>query len=102
MVAAQADAIPRPDDDLLWIDEDVYNWRCLDEFAVCSYWTGHYAACAAACQQLLDCGLLPEDQRARVSDNLRFATDRMRGPMLPHQPDRSSLSAASQSSEVSD
>jgi hypothetical protein len=72
MFAAQATTIPRPDD-LLWIDEDVYNWRCLDEFAVSSYWTGDYAATAETCRELLEGGRLPAQQQARVRENLDHA-----------------------------
>lgn len=72
MFAAQATAIHRPDD-LLWIDEEVYNWRALDEFAVSSYWTGDYSDSAETCRELLENGRLPAEQRARVMENLSHA-----------------------------
>jgi tetratricopeptide (TPR) repeat protein len=72
MVAAQAVAMARPDD-LLWIEEDVYAWRAKDEYAVASYWTGQYVACAKVCQDLLASNVLPESQRARIKENLGYA-----------------------------
>jgi hypothetical protein len=72
MFASYALSIPRPDD-LLWIDEEVYAWRRLDEFAVCSSWTGHWGESAAACEMLLAGEALPETERARVQANLELA-----------------------------
>lgn len=77
MFAAHAISIPRPDD-LLWIDEEVYDWRRLDEFAVCSSWTGHWEESAAACRMLLDGGLLPESDTDRVRANLDLAEQHSR------------------------
>jgi len=88
--AAHALTIPRPDD-LLWIQEDVYEWRCLDEYAVSSYWTGHYADSADACGELLAGVAVPAAQRGRIADNLRFALDKLTDPSvakLPRQVDR--------------
>ena len=68
--------VPVPDD-LLWVEHDVYRWRILDEFAVSSYWTGHYAESARACEELLSEGHLPEDQRPRIEANLEFARDKL-------------------------
>jgi tetratricopeptide (TPR) repeat protein len=70
--------IPVPDD-LLWVEHDVYAWRSLDEFAVSSYWTGHYAESAQACSDLLAGDRLPADQRARVEANLEFAREKLPG-----------------------
>lgn len=78
MVSAQAVVMTRPED-RLWIEEDVYAWRALDEFAVAGYWTGQYQDSARACRTLLAGGALPERQRARVKDNLNYALDK-----LPH------------------
>jgi hypothetical protein len=72
MFAAHALAIPPPDDDL-WIDQEVYEWRRLDEFAVCSSWTGHWAESAAACELLLAGDALPAEERSRVETNLDLA-----------------------------
>jgi cellulose synthase/poly-beta-1,6-N-acetylglucosamine synthase-like glycosyltransferase len=82
MFAAQALTIPLSDDEL-WIDEEVYRWRRLDEFAVCSSWTGHWAESAAACEALLGGDALPVHERDRVESNLRLARQHLGPPEAP-------------------
>jgi hypothetical protein len=72
MFAAQAMAIPRPAD-LLFLDEGCYQWRCLDEYAVASYWTGHARECLEACERLLTERPLPAAERPRVEANREWA-----------------------------
>jgi glycosyltransferase involved in cell wall biosynthesis len=72
MAAWQAMAIPRPAD-LLWVLEDVYTWRCHDEYAVAAYWTGAYAECRRVCRQLIDSGKVPPAELDRVRANLSHA-----------------------------
>lgn len=72
MFAAQSLGIGRPDD-LLFVDDSVYAWRSQDEHSIAAYWTGDFAGSARVCRALLDGDDLPEDQRARVEENLRFA-----------------------------
>ncbi len=79
LFAAQAMRIPRPVDDVLWVEEDVYAWAALDEFAVSSYWTGDYQDSADACRELLGNRCLPHAERARVAENLAFAEARLPG-----------------------
>jgi len=68
--------IPLPDD-LLFLDPSIYTWRCLDEYAVSSYWVGDYAESALACEQLLGSGTIPESERPRILANLNFANNRL-------------------------
>jgi hypothetical protein len=86
MFAAHALPIPLPDDEL-WIDQEVYEWRRLDEFAVCSSWTGHWAESAAACELLLAGHALPADERSRVQSNLELARRHLGGDAAP-KPER--------------
>jgi hypothetical protein len=72
LFAAHAAELPQPND-ILFVDNSVYKWRCDDELAVASYWTGHYAESAELCRELLESGDLPKSERQRVSENLRFA-----------------------------
>jgi len=82
MFAAHSLTIPRPDD-LLWIDEEVYDWRRLDELAVCSTWTGHWVDAAAGCELLLAEGRLPKGERSRVRKNLKLAREHLDPALLP-------------------
>lgn len=75
--AKAARELPRPDD-RLFIEDDVYRWRSLDELGVAAYWTGRYAECKACCEELLrrhhDEGLaLGDEDLQRVTNNLAFA-----------------------------
>lgn len=67
---------PRPND-YLFVHQEIYDWRLLDELAVSSYWVGRYAESKAACEELLrriDKGLnLPEVDAKRIKENLGFA-----------------------------
>jgi glycosyltransferase involved in cell wall biosynthesis len=76
LFAARALETSRPDD-ILFVDSGTYEWRALDEFAVASYWIGRYQASAQACEQLLQSGRLPLDRRARVTQNLNFALEKL-------------------------
>jgi glycosyltransferase involved in cell wall biosynthesis len=83
--AAQATLIPRPTDDVLWIEEHVYEWAALDEFAVSSYWAEHPQDAADSCRELLERRSLPASERDRVRANLDFAEAKLAatGPKLP-------------------
>lgn len=69
-----ADA-PRPDD-VLFIDESVYAWRALDEFAIAAYYAGRFKEGLAANQRLLSGKSLPASERARVQKNLQFCKEK--------------------------
>jgi hypothetical protein len=66
---------PRPGDSL-FVAQEVYDWRALDELGVAAYWVGDYAAGKAACEQvlgLIERGLVvAENDVSRVRDNLAF------------------------------
>jgi hypothetical protein len=59
LFAQRAVAIPRPADDILFVDDSVYLWRCLDELGVAGYWAGQRAEGRAATERVLAEGHLP-------------------------------------------
>lgn len=69
LFAARACAIPRPENDLLFVAEDVYAWRAPDELAVCAYHVDRREQSFALCQTLLENPALPEPERERVRGN---------------------------------
>ncbi|AKS41245.1 tetratricopeptide repeat-containing glycosyltransferase [Wenzhouxiangella marina] len=71
LFASRAVSLPRPDD-ILFLDAGVYQWRARDELAVASYWVGDPVTAVELARGLLESGLLPEGERERVRDNLRF------------------------------
>jgi len=76
MFASQAAAMTRPDD-VLFVDDSVYEWRAADEFAVAAYWSGDYEASAKAGRELLASERVPVDERKRVQANLDFAETKL-------------------------
>lgn len=68
--------LPRPNDSL-FVAEDIYAWRLLDELAVAAYWIGRFEESKACCEEILrrvDSGLhLVPDDTKRVQQNLAFA-----------------------------
>ncbi|MBK8994706.1 MAG: glycosyltransferase [Myxococcales bacterium] len=91
LFASQARRIPRPDD-VLFLDESVYAWRALDEYAIAAYYVGEHRESLAACERLLAEGKLPERQRERVEKNRQFALDALAGA----PPDRRDKNRAKQ------
>lgn len=68
--------IPRPRD-VLFLDESVYSWRCLDELSIADYWLGNYRECASACEDLLASGAVPEEHKPRIIANRNFALEKL-------------------------
>jgi hypothetical protein len=73
--ALTASRLPRPSD-TLFVEEAVYVWCAMDEYAVAAYWVGDYEAGISANQHLLSHPLLPESQRERIEKNLRFCQEK--------------------------
>jgi len=71
LFARQAAAIPRPAD-ILFVDDDIYRWRNLDEFSVAASWTGAMSEGREATERLIAEGNLPAAERSRVEGNLDF------------------------------
>jgi glycosyltransferase involved in cell wall biosynthesis len=64
-------------DDILFVDDAVYAWSALDEYAVAAYWTGQYRDALAANERLLASAGLPANERERVERNLVFCRDKV-------------------------
>jgi len=75
MFAKAALGIPYPKSDTLFVGEDIYEFKLIDEFSVCAYWVEKYKESFEACKYLLESGKLPEDCKERVQQNLKFAAD---------------------------
>ena len=59
------------------VEDWIYEYGLLDEFAVNAYWTGKYAECVDACDRLLNEGKLPTEKRDRVLKNKQFAIEKL-------------------------
>ena len=77
---AAAAGLSRPDD-VLFVAQDVYDWRALDEVGVAAYWIGNYLESRRACEEILgrvEAGLaVPEDDVRRIRENLTYSTARL-------------------------
>jgi glycosyltransferase involved in cell wall biosynthesis len=71
---------PQPND-RLFVAQDVYDWRLLDEVAVAAFWIGKYHDCKVACEEALsriDQGLeVPADDTRRIRENLEHSLKRL-------------------------
>lgn len=63
--------------DILFIDQDVYDWRLDDEVAISAYWIGQYQEALALNQALLANPKVPTHERARIEQNLNFCTSQV-------------------------
>lgn len=71
LYATTAADTPRPED-LLFVDDSVYTWRAMDEYAVSSWWAGRKEKARVANLELLRTPNLPLNVRARITKNLAF------------------------------
>ncbi len=71
---------PRPKD-YLFVSQEVYDWRLLDELGVAAYWVGRYAESKAACEEIfrrIEGGLtIPDADAKRLRDNIGYANAKL-------------------------
>jgi glycosyltransferase involved in cell wall biosynthesis len=81
--AAKGLAIAYPNDRLP-IEDWIYQYGLLDEFAVHAYWTEQYQECLDACQRLIRERQMPTDMYDRVKKNAELAAEKL-GLQKPQQ-----------------
>ena len=67
-----------PPPDGLFIEQWIYDYGVLDEYAVNAYWSDHYDECLKACRRILAGGAIPAAERPRIEANRNFAADKLR------------------------
>ena len=60
-----------PNQDILFIAKDVYDWKMLDEFGSVAFYIGDYMNGFGACQKLVAENKFPENERERINNNLQ-------------------------------
>lgn len=80
--ACAAKELPLPEDDRLYVDESVYSWCALDEYAVAAYWVGRRSASLVANLRLAANEDIPLRALDRIEENLGFALP-SREPLAP-------------------
>ena len=66
-----AAGIPFPQDDILFLDNDVYRYGILDEIGSTAFYAGKIEEGYNACKALLDRNLIPQTEVERVKNNFK-------------------------------
>ncbi len=76
LFSSAAMQIVRPAD-ILFLDDSVYDWRIIDEYAVSAYWLGRFGDALKAVDRLLSENKLPSSELARVEKNKAFCVQQL-------------------------
>ncbi len=68
----------KPPDDALFLEQWIYGYGGLDEYAVNAYWSERYEECLNACRRILAGTAIPAAKRQRVEANRDFALEKLR------------------------
>jgi hypothetical protein len=77
LFAKEAAQIPYPQNDILFIDNNIYDWMALDELGSTAFYTHDYQLGAYACEKLLKEGRLPQGELERVRTNFNAYKERL-------------------------
>ena len=78
MFAKIATDIKYPQNDILFISEEVYSWLVIDEFAATAYYVNDFENGFKACNILMDKlnkGIIPKEHEDRIKQNFQFYKD---------------------------
>ncbi len=81
MFAKMAADIPYPANDILFIDENVYAWMVIDEFASTAFYMGDFQNGYYACEILIgkiNKGQIPPEHHERIRSNHSAYADKLR------------------------
>jgi len=62
-------SIPYPEQDILFIAKDVYDWKMLDEYSSVAFYAGDFVTGAMASKKLLEDNKFEEEHRERITQN---------------------------------
>jgi glycosyltransferase involved in cell wall biosynthesis len=72
-MALYASEIPKPDNQTLFLEPDIYDWRVWDELSIIAYHCGEKGIAKKAALKLLEDNKLPESEIPRIRNNLNFS-----------------------------
>jgi glycosyltransferase involved in cell wall biosynthesis len=72
-MALYASTIPKPKDQLLFLEVEMYDWRVWDELSIIAYHCGEKDIARRASLKLLSDNKMPDHQRERIQTNLKSA-----------------------------
>ena len=61
--------IPYPENDILFIARDVYDWRMMDEFGSVAFYAGDFHNGLIACENLINANKFDEEHKERIMNN---------------------------------
>ena len=101
LFAKRAAEIPLPKGDSLFVCDDVYGWRAIDEQALCASWIDRHAEAFRLFRDLVARPDVPDDHRQRIAGNRDVCAQTMidAASSYPHAAVRS-LVAGARESEV--
>jgi len=71
LFAKQAVDIPYPQQDILFLSQDVYTWQSLDEFVATAYYVNDFYNGYNAAKHLLEKCPIPDSERPRILENFK-------------------------------
>jgi len=66
-----ASTIPKPSQNVLFVETEMYDWRVWDELTIVGCFTGHIDIAKQACIKLLHEKIFPNEQKERIENNLK-------------------------------
>ena len=72
VVASQGLNLAPFNEDILFVDNSVYQWGILDEVATTAFYVGKHHLGLAACEKLLSEPYLPQEHRERIENNKKI------------------------------
>ena len=61
----------------LFLEQWIYDYALMDEYAVCAYWVGKFAECLRVCRQLIRERKMPDSMMGRVQTNAQYAQEKL-------------------------
>jgi hypothetical protein len=71
LFSKQAKDIPFPEQDILFLANEIYEWQIDDEIAASAFYVNKWEEGYQACVKLLQEGKMPEGERGRIEENLK-------------------------------
>ena len=80
LYAKQAAQTPYPQNDILFVESEVYSWKALDELAATAFYMFNFEEGYRACSMLADApsGLISDGDMTRITDNWRAYEEKMK------------------------
>ena len=72
-MALYASTVPKPTDQHLFLENDVYDWRVWDELSIIAFYCGCKDLAKTASEKLISDNKAPADQMERIKNNYKFS-----------------------------